>query len=315
MIKKPQGDNIIISPEFKSLQRIISDEELLNLTNNILTEGVSNPLLIWNGMLVDGHKRYQICTKYNIPFHTKNMPFENSLEVMDWICDSNLANPNISEEYQKYYIGKKYSIRTKINKALYEENVISNNKGPNRIENAHEVSSIFNISYATVLKYSAYSNAIDIIRKKEPKIVEVILLGKTSVSHKNVLELSRLSYDDLKLLTNYISDNSKNRITYQELWTELRWNRACSKTLVNNIKTPDIAPIKIMPKYNPDAELSRLSLTIPSWINSIERTFDSANLQSTSDFARNTLIKKLRELSETSELLQAYLLEVTNERK
>ena len=54
-----------------------------------------------------------------------------------------------------------------------------------------------------------------------------------------------------------------------------------------------------MPLYDPDAEISSLVLTIPSWISSIDRTRSSANLQGISSNARSKLDEELSRLKKT----------------
>lgn len=61
----------------------------------------------------------------------------------------------------------------------------------------------------------------------------------------------------------------------------------------------DIPTIRKLPKYDPDAELSSLSLTIPSWISSIERTRDRANFREASMRSKLKLAQQLYLLEHT----------------
>ena len=61
----------------------------------------------------------------------------------------------------------------------------------------------------------------------------------------------------------------------------------------------DIPTIRKLPKYDPDAELSSLSLTIPSWISSIERTRDRANFREASMRSKLKLTQQLYLLEHT----------------
>ena len=54
--------------------------------------------------------------------------------------------------------------------------------------------------------------------------------------------------------------------------------------------------VKDMPAFDPDAEISSLTLTIPSWSSSIERTKTKADLSIVSDKARANLISALYNL-------------------
>ena len=57
--------------------------------------------------------------------------------------------------------------------------------------------------------------------------------------------------------------------------------------------------VKDMPQFDPDAEVSSLTLTIPSWQSSIERTKKAADLTIVSDKAKDNLVKALRALGLT----------------
>ena len=50
-----------IDPEFEGKIPPLTAEEFRQLEENILADGlVINPLIIWNGVIVDGHNRFHI---------------------------------------------------------------------------------------------------------------------------------------------------------------------------------------------------------------------------------------------------------------
>ena len=55
--------------------------------------------------------------------------------------------------------------------------------------------------------------------------------------------------------------------------------------------------VKDMPVYDPDAEVTGLTLTVPSWTSSIIRTMDKTNLTEVSDKAKANLISALSKLN------------------
>ena len=63
--------------------------------------------------------------------------------------------------------------------------------------------------------------------------------------------------------------------------------------------TPTGPSVKDMPEYDPDAEISSLTLTIPSWKSSIERAKNTADLAIVSPQAKDNLAQALRELRNT----------------
>ena len=76
-----------IDPELRDLIPPLSDEERKMLENSILRDGCDTPLIVWNGTIVDGHNRYEICTKHGIPFDTAEMDFPDRDAVMLWMID------------------------------------------------------------------------------------------------------------------------------------------------------------------------------------------------------------------------------------
>lgn len=67
--------------------------------------------------------------------------------------------------------------------------------------------------------------------------------------------------------------------------------------------------VKDMPAYDPDAEISSLALTVPSWVSSIDRTRSNANLRYISSNARRKLEKELLVLKETIDTMLAVIKE------
>ena len=57
-----------------------------------------------------------------------------------------------------------------------------------------------------------------------------------------------------------------------------------------------IPSVKDMPVFDPDAEITGLTLTIPSWTSSIERTKTKSDLSIVSNNARTKLTSALQDL-------------------
>lgn len=87
---------ILINPTFKALIPPLSDEERDQLETNLLREGCRDPLVVWNNVLIDGHNRYEICTKHKIPFKTVNKAFASEDDAKNWVIYNQLGRRNIS---------------------------------------------------------------------------------------------------------------------------------------------------------------------------------------------------------------------------
>ena len=104
-----------IKKEFKNLIRPLHRQEFLQLEENILRDGCLQPIVTWNGFIVDGHNRYEICTKHNIRFKVLEMDFESDEDAIVWICANQLGRRNISDETRKFLIGMQYESEKIIN--------------------------------------------------------------------------------------------------------------------------------------------------------------------------------------------------------
>lgn len=76
--------NLKIDEEFKNLIPALSNEEFEQLEQNIINEGCRDAIIIWQGVIVDGHNRYNICNKHNIKFNVIEKDFDSREDVVDW---------------------------------------------------------------------------------------------------------------------------------------------------------------------------------------------------------------------------------------
>ena len=62
--------NISIDTEFKNLIPPLTAEEYAGLEESILNEGCRDAIVLWGETIIDGHNRYEICTKHGVDFRT-----------------------------------------------------------------------------------------------------------------------------------------------------------------------------------------------------------------------------------------------------
>ena len=101
-----------IDPEFAEKIPPLTEEEYTQLEANILAEGaLLSPMIVWNGVIVDGHNRYRILQEHpEITFEVREKEFENRFEAIAWICRNQLGRRNLTE-IQKQLTGLIVSIR------------------------------------------------------------------------------------------------------------------------------------------------------------------------------------------------------------
>ena len=92
--------DLIIDPEFRDLIPPLNEEELKLLEASIVADGCESPLIVWNGVIVDGHNRYAICRKHEIPFAIQEKDFSSRDDAMLWMLRNQLGRRNLND-YQR----------------------------------------------------------------------------------------------------------------------------------------------------------------------------------------------------------------------
>ena len=88
--------SIVIDPEFKNLIPALSKEEYDQLEANVLADGIRDSLLVWNGVLIDGHNRYEIAQRHGLTFDVQDISFADRLEAEHWIIKNQFGRRNLS---------------------------------------------------------------------------------------------------------------------------------------------------------------------------------------------------------------------------
>ena len=85
-----------VDNDFASLIPPLNKDEYSHLEQSILHEGCRDPIITWNGIIVDGHHRFKICKEHNVPFKTVHKEFASRDEVFLWILNNQLARRNLN---------------------------------------------------------------------------------------------------------------------------------------------------------------------------------------------------------------------------
>ncbi|GJD22715.1 hypothetical protein RIVM261_076710 [Rivularia sp. IAM M-261] len=99
-----------IDSEFQQLIPPPQSSELSQLETNISEVGCLEPLIIWRqtGILLDGHNRYAICQKLQIPYAVVEIDLPSRDAALAWIANHQLGRRNVTPEVASYLRGKCY---------------------------------------------------------------------------------------------------------------------------------------------------------------------------------------------------------------
>jgi len=88
-------------PEFQKLIPPLADDELAALKASIQLEGIREALIVWDGIVVDGHNRLLIAREIGLPESRIPVDFRNFAdrsEAMVWMIDNQRGRRNLSKE-------------------------------------------------------------------------------------------------------------------------------------------------------------------------------------------------------------------------
>lgn len=113
-------EDIKIDAEFAALIPPLSAEERQQLEENIVEHGgARDPLVAWASKgtltLLDGHNRYEICTRLGLPFDVHELRFKSRDEAEDWIDRNQLGRRNLDARQMSLLRGRRYNRTKKAN--------------------------------------------------------------------------------------------------------------------------------------------------------------------------------------------------------
>ena len=85
-----------IDPELHDLIPPLTEDEHRMLEDSIMRDGCDTPLTVWNGTIVDGHNRYNICRAHGIPFAIEERDFICKDTAIAWALERQLARRNLT---------------------------------------------------------------------------------------------------------------------------------------------------------------------------------------------------------------------------
>ena len=192
--------HLTIDPEFASKIPPLREEELKQLEENILADGVViNPLIVWNGVIVDGHNRYCILQQHpEIQFTTYNKEFPDRYAAISWICKNQLGRRNLTPQQFKYLIGQRYDAEklaerfrgnqyTSVERSGCGQNV--HNQNPERT--AEKIARENNLNEKYVRRAGHFAQGVDAAEEAVPGIKQEILTGSIKPTEKAVAAIAK----------------------------------------------------------------------------------------------------------------------------
>ncbi len=188
-----------IDNEFRNYIRPLSAEEFEKLKTSVLAEGIRDPLVTWQGILLDGYHRYKIAQESGLEYKTVEVELPDRDAAKEWILINQLGRRNLTEQEASYYRGKLYSAR----KQSHGGQVPGMRIGKNfpSINTAEEIGKQYGVTGRTIKNDEQFSRAVDKVASEVgDDAKQAILSGKASVPKERVEQLIDINLEAPKYI-------------------------------------------------------------------------------------------------------------------
>lgn len=177
------NSTISIEPEFRDMIPPLAVEEYAQLEQNLLRDGCRDPLSMWHEVLLDGHNRYEVCSRHGIPFQTVQIEgLETFEDALLWVVRNQLGRRNLTDFVRAELALKSKEALAAVASANYEASLIKdgtvpqNSAAPVKVETREEVAKLAGLSHDTVRKVEK------IQQDAVPAVVEAARSGEVSIN-------------------------------------------------------------------------------------------------------------------------------------
>jgi len=228
---------IRINEELQALIPPLTTEEYALLEASIIEEGCREAIITWNGTIVDGHNRYEICLKHNLHVPSNEIQFDSIEDVKIWMLKNQLGKRNLND-YDKGVIvlGLKHLFETKAKenqitrKGSQDGSTCPNLDKLEAVDTKKELAKIAGISHGNINKIEH----IEDTGTKELK--DSIRVGKVSINAGEMI--ATLPHEEQKEVI-VLSDKEivakAKEITSKQKEAKMIARREAIKDKVNNI--------------------------------------------------------------------------------
>lgn len=260
------NDNFFVSPDVLRLTPEINVKDF----KRDLRRGKTPAITVWNNEVIFNVREYQYCIETGIDFNTKQLYFETREKVLLWLSETLLFHTEALNDTMRSYL---YGCAVKLKSDLFSDSCEMSFS-----EKMVYISAEYGKTTSSLYRRKRIYDAIERMNAVAPECVPYILSESVKISHENMIKLGRLSRDKIV-----------------SLFSEVYGIRLEPKTENTDcIKQTEVSrKIKDMPEYDPDAEISSLKFTVPSWTSSVERVINTTDFKKVSDKAQEELLASI----------------------
>jgi len=206
-------EDVIIDEVFQRLLPPLAEKVFSDLEESLLKYGVRDPLVLWDGILIDGYNRFEISKKHDLPINTVSMEFPSRDSVIIWIIKNQMERRNLTPAEVRLYRGIHYNTEKRMvgnitGRNQYSEEFLQNEEIPQNRSTVSKLAEHYNVSRSTIERDGKIANTMEVIENISPDTKADILSGKTHITNKQLQELSSAPAEEIKNIISQIEDGT-----------------------------------------------------------------------------------------------------------
>ena len=294
-----------IDPEFQGKIPPLTSEELNQLEKNIVSDGkVINPIIVWNGLIIDGHNRYAILQKYpDIQYAVHEKEFADRYEAIVWICKNQLGRRNLTVEQKKYLVGKQYEA---------EKALVPNEKGTNRYtvlvgaQNEHQlkrqktcekIATEIGSTPIFVRRSEEFAKGVDAAEEAVPGTRRKVLSGEVKPTAAEIASVARAPPEDRPALVEKIcAPKETKKSSSKSTSKSKKVEKSTTSTALCEVQAePAVIEVPTEPIIQPKQKQTALQTirTLSTKMESVEQVADAEGMLSEVASAADSMIYRL----------------------
>lgn len=176
-----------IDPELNEVLPKLSDADYKALEQSLLTDGFKGaPIMVWGDIIVDGHNRYEICNKHNIPYEVKSIEFASKEEAIIWMVRQQLGRRSLTplqriqivEKYRPFY--KKKAEKNKSLNGGDKKSLLENSTTPLPKEEKIDVRA--ELAKDADVSTNTYARGMKILESGNEELINETISGQKSIN-------------------------------------------------------------------------------------------------------------------------------------
>lgn len=184
---------LIIDRELAKWLPLASDQSYSELERQLIADGgPREPIRVWKGrdIIIDGHRRYSVCVKHNLPFRVEELEFASVEDVKSWMIRWQIARRNMSVHDESL--------------AMARLAFIIGGKNPVSVtQSVKEAAAASGVSERTVFRAKQYADALESL---DEGVREQIVSGDIKASKQDVVDLGDLTVAEQKDIVRQFKD-------------------------------------------------------------------------------------------------------------